>query len=254
MKNKEKFSKILLLFSLFILGCLIVIFTEVNYFLNILIVYLPATALTLYWAKNSRGKIIAFALLATLFFAIPIEIIARLANAWDVQSILPRIDNLAPLENIFYAFLNMLWPLAFYEKFVDKDKKQKISHRGKYLFLMFLIFSAITYSFYFINKEIITLDYWQIGIIFLLIPAILIFSHNIKLLKKTILPLVFFAIIFLIHELISLYLGHWWWPGNYLLPIELFGKTFPLDDVIIWYVLSTPMLIGGYELFWDDFK
>lgn len=27
------------------------------------------------------------------------------------------------------------------------------------------------------------------------------------------------------------------------------AKKFPIDDVIIWYFLSTPVLIGGYEYF-----
>ncbi|MBU1557663.1 hypothetical protein KKC45_01765 [Patescibacteria group bacterium] len=254
MKNKEKFLKISIIFFLFLLGCLIVLLTKANYLLNILIVYTPATILTLYWAKNTRWKIIFFATMATLLFAIPIEIIARLADAWDVLSVLPRIDNLAPLENLLYAFINMLWPLAFYEYFVDRDSGKKINSRSKYLFLIFVLFSMTTYTLYFINREMLVLDYWKIGFIFLLIPTILFYIFNKKLLKKTILPITFFALIFFIHEVLSLYLGHWWWPGNYLFTIEMFNQPFPLDDVIIWYFLSTPVLIGGYELFWDDFK
>jgi hypothetical protein len=88
----------------------------------------------------------------------------------------------------------------------------------------------------------------------LIIPSLLIFYHKPKLIKKTILPTIFFALVFFVYELTSLLIGSWWWPGEYLWPITIFGHIFPLDDVIIWYFLSTPTLIGGYEIFMDDGK
>jgi hypothetical protein len=71
---------------------------------------------------------------------------------------------------------------------------------------------------------------------------------------KSLSTTLFFAGAFFIHELVSLKIGHWWWPGEYLLPINLGSIIFPIDDVIIWYFLSTPVLIGGFEFFFDDFK
>jgi Mn2+/Fe2+ NRAMP family transporter len=98
------------------------------------------------------------------------------------------------------------------------------------------------------------MNYFTTAIIILIIPSIIIFSKDFKLLKKVFLPTIFFAMIFFIYELVSLKIGSWWWPGEYLLPIKIFGKIFPLDDVIIWYFLSTITLIGGYEFFADDEK
>ncbi len=254
MNKKEKIKKIAIITILFITGCLLVLLLRPNYFINILIVYFPATFLTLYWAKKTRWKIFIFALIATLLFAIPVEIIARLANAWDVQSIFPRIAGIAPIENLIYAFINFLWPIAFYENFIDKDSGRKISKKIKYLIWIFITLSISTYSLFLINKDLITWDYWKIGLFALIIPAILIFKNNPKLLKKTILTTIFFALIFFTHELVSMYVGHWWWPGEYLLTFDVFGKIFPVDDIIIWYILSTPVLIGNYEFFADDFK
>ncbi len=253
MKTKKKFQ-MLFLFLLFIIGCLLVLFLKVNYLTNILLAYLPATLLTLYWTKDKKWKILFFAIISTLFFAIPIEIIARLANDWDVLSIFPRIAGVAPLENILYAFFNFLWPIAFYEYFVDGDRNKKINKKFKILFFILLLISAITYIFLFINKSLITYNYWQIGLFILIIPGVIIYTKNPKLLKKVFLTTLFFAFIFFIHEILSMYLNYWWWPGKYLLPITVYGKIFPIDDVIIWYVLSTPVLIGLYEFFIDDFK
>lgn len=177
-----------------------------------------------------------------------------MADAWDVQSIFPRLFETAPLENLLFSFFNFFWVLCFYEYFIDKDKDKKISSRWKYLVLIFCLLSLTVYTLYFCNQEIVTIPYWVTGVFILIIPAIIIFSLNPKLLKKIIIPTIFFAFVFLIHEAVSLYLGHWWWPGEYLLPLNINGIIFPLDDVIIWYILSTPALIGGYEFFMDDNK
>ncbi|MBU4480380.1 hypothetical protein KKG48_02985 [Patescibacteria group bacterium] len=252
--NLDKKQKIFFIFALFLLGCFFVVILKTNYLTNIIMAYAPASLLTLYWTKNKKKKILMFATLATILFAVPVEIMARLADAWDVQSIFPRILDVAPIENLIYAFFNFLWPISFYEFFVDGDKNIKISKNFKKLVLFLLLLSLTIYSLIYINKEIVIFNYWQIGLFALFIPAVFIYAKNPKLLKKIILPTIFFGVVFFTHEMISMYLNHWWWPGEYLLPIEIYGKVFPLDDVIIWYILSTPVLIGTYEFFVDDFK
>lgn len=254
MDRSEKIKKILLLASLFVAGCAIVLIFRPSYLANLFIVYTIPTALTFLWLKKSRKKVLIFALVTTLLFAVPVELVARLANAWDVQSILPRMFGIAPLENLLYAFVNFLWPLSFYELFIDKDTDGTVSKKWKYLVGMYVALSVLIFLLFFINQEIITRNYWQIAILILVVPACIIFYKNKKLVKKTIGVTIFFAMIFFVHELMSLYVGHWWWPGEYLLSVELFGGPFPLDDAVIWYLLSTPALIGGYEFFMDDFK
>jgi hypothetical protein len=155
---------------------------------------------------------------------------------------------------MLFAFLNIFWVLCFYEYFVDRDRTIKISKKFKYLIILFCLFSLIIFGLYFYNPDIIAMNYFTIAIIILLIPSIIIFSRKPKLLKKIILPTLFFAVVFFIYELVSLKIGSWWWPGEYLQTFLIFGKVFPLDDVIIWYFLSTITLLGGYEFFADDWK
>ncbi|MFA6027434.1 MAG: hypothetical protein WC752_00720 [Patescibacteria group bacterium] len=253
--HKEKITKrILILFGLFLAGCAIVLIFRPDYLWNIIIVYAPASLLNFYWLRKSKFKILLFSVVTTLLFAIPIELMARLTDSWDVQSTLPRLFGIAPLENTLYAFINFFWPLCFYEAFVDRDRSKRISRRWKYLVTTYIALSFIVYLLFSVNRQMISLDYWQLAIFILVIPGILLFSRNTKLIKKAIPVTIFFGIIFFCHEVMSLYLGHWWWPGEYLMPFTLWGKTFPLDDVIIWYLLSTPVLIGGYEFFMDDFR
>ena len=78
------------------------------YLLSILIVLVPPALANFLWLNNpaTKKRILAFSLLAVLLFAPPVELAARLANVWDVQSVFPRPFGLIPLENMLFAFLN----------------------------------------------------------------------------------------------------------------------------------------------------
>ncbi len=254
MLNNLQKKRLLFLVAYVIIACALVYFWRPVYLVSVVIVLMPPAVINFLWLKKSRFKILLFSVLTTLLFAPPVEMAARLASAWDVQSILPRLFGIAPLENILFAFLNFFWVLSFYEYFVDKDRTRQVSSRIRFIVLAYCLLSLLTFSLFFINPGLITINYSLLAIIILIVPGAVIFYLNPKLLKKVWLTTVFFAFVFFIYEAVSLIIGSWWWPGDYLLPIKLAGKIFPLDDVIIWYFLSTPVLIGGYEFFIDNNK
>jgi hypothetical protein len=245
--------KLIGLFVYVLIACLIVYITKIPYLFSILLVLVPPSIVNFLWLKKSRKKVLIFSIVSTFLFAFAIELSSRLANTWDVQSTLPRILGLIPLENMLFAFLNIFWVLSFYEYFVERETK-KISKKFKYLVIIFILFSLIIFSIYLYNPKLIAMNYFTMATIILIIPSIILFSHNPHLIKKTILPTIFFALVFFIYEIVSLKIGSWWWPGKYLVEFTMFGKVFPLDDVIIWYFLSTITLIGGYDFFADNNK
>lgn len=252
MPNKQK--RILFLLIYFLLACFFVWLIKPDYFFSILIVLLPPSLINFFWLKKSKRKVLIFSLLATLIFAPPVELIARLADAWDVQSIFPRPFGLIPLENMLFAFLNIFWAICFYEYFVDRDTTKTISKKLKILTALYCFFALLVFSFYFLDRNFLKMNYAFLSVPILIIPCLLIFSKKPVLLKKTILPTLFFGFLFFVYEIVSLKIGSWWWPGEYLYAFTIFGKAFPLDDIIIWYLLSTPTLIGGYEFFTDDWQ
>jgi len=250
----RSYKKILSLFAYVLLaGFMVYIFKPV-YLISIIIVLVPPAFINFFWLKKSKLKIFIFSLATGVIMAPVIELCARLANVWDVQSVISRPFGLIPIENMLFAFLNFFWVLTFYEYFVDKDRDKKISIKFKFLTVIYIFAAAVIYIVFFINKDLVTLNYFAISIPLLVIPAILIFYNKPSLIKKVILPTIFFALIFFYYEIISLIVGSWWWPSKYIFNMIIFGKIFPLDDVIIWYLLSTPVLIGGYEFFMDDWK
>ena len=250
----KSYKKILLLLGYVILTGLVVFFWKPTYLVSIIVVLVPPTVVNFFWLKKSKLKILTFSLVTAVIIAPAIELCARLADVWDVQSIITRPFGLIPIENMLFAFLNFVWVLSFYEYFIDRDYNKKISRKIRILIAIYTFAALVIYTVFFIDKDLVTLNYFTISIPLLVIPAILIFWHKPSLLKKVFIPTIFFALVFFYYEVISLIVGSWWWPGEYLFKTYMFGKIFPIDDIIIWYFLSTPVLIGGYEFFTDDFK
>lgn len=175
----------LIILGLYILLALIADWTiKPNYLISIIIVLGIPSLINFIWLKNSRGQILIFSLLSALLFAPPIELLARLANIWDVSSIFIRPLGLIPLEDILAAFLNLFWVLCFYKYFIDGDSKVATSKKFKYLIALYLIFSGVVYSLFFYNRQLLATNYITIAIITLIIPGILIFRNNLKLFQK----------------------------------------------------------------------
>lgn len=250
MIEKAKYKKLGLLFIYVGAASLTVYFLKPTYLISIIFVLLPPALLNFFWLKNTRRKVLVFSALTGLLFAPPIELISRLADSWDVQSVLPRPLGLIPLENMLFAFLNFFWVFSFYNYFVKNDAGgSNFSKNFRYLIGLYGLFSITVYSLYLINPSLIRIDYLILAIPTLVIPLIIFLIINPKLIGLALLPTIFFALVFFIFEMVSLQIGSWWWPGKYLWPVTINGKIFPLDDVIVWYLLSTPALIGGFEFF-----
>ena len=252
MLNPIKRKRLIYLASYIALACALVYIFRPVYLLSIALVLVPPSLANFFWLRDSRRKVLLFSGLTTLLFAPPVELMARLADAWDVQSVLPRLLGIAPLENILFAFLNFFWVLSFYEYFVDADRGPRFSRFFRWIILLYCLFFLLVFTLFFVRPGLVRVDYSFLAILILIVPGIIIFRARPRLLAKTWLPLVFFAYVFFIYEIVSLLIGSWWWPGHYLFPLDIYGHVFPLDDVLIWYILSTPVLIGGYEFFVDD--
>lgn len=248
--EQNKLKHFIALILLYFIGVLAVLIIQPSYIENIILVYLPGTIYALGLVKNSKRKILLFALVSMLFI-IPVEILARLTNSWDVSSLFPRLLGIAPLENIAYALINIIYPLAFYEFFFDNDRNRKISPNWKYLLAAYLVLFIGTFTIYFTSPEILKFDYWVIGIGIFIPVLTLLVTRKAHILKRLLIPAITFGLMFGIHEVVSMALGHWWWPGEYVLPITVFGHIYPVDDLIIWLLFSVVGVISGYEALWD---
>lgn len=251
-----KKKRVTFLAAYVLLATLLVLFLKPYYFFSLLIVLMPPSLINFYWIKDqtARKSILLFSLVSLALFAPPVELSTRLANVWDVQSIFPRPFGLIPLENMLFAFFNFFWGLSFYVYFSSSVvKKLRKSVRFKYLVTLYLLLNVLIYGLFFLNPALIKTSYAVMAVTILILPMGIIFARYPKLYKKTVLPTLFFAFVFFVYEIISLEIESWWWPGSYLYSFNFNGHVFPLDDVVIWYFLSTPALIAGFEYFANDY-
>lgn len=250
--SRKKIKQLFFISAYLLLALIFVLYLKPLYIISIIVVLGIPSIINFYWLKNSRWPVFLFSICAALLFAPPVELMARVANVWDVQSIFYRPFGLIPIENMIFAFLNFFWGLSFYKYFIDDDRPTAISNNFKYLIGLFIFFDILIYSLFFYNPSLIGANYFLIAIIILFIPGVLLLTENPKIIKKTIIPTIFFAILFFTYELVSLKIGSWFWPGTYLFNLKICGQSMPLDDIIIWYFMSTPVLIAGYEFFMVD--
>ncbi len=248
--RQNQLKQFLVIVGLYFLGLFVVATIKPSYMVNILIVYLPGLVYLFSQITLSKNKILIFSMLSILFI-IPVELLARLTDSWDVQSSFPRLLGIAPVENMLYGFINIIYPITFYEFFYDGDNNRKISQRWKVLLLLYLTLFIGTFTLYYIKPGILRFDYYMLGIIIFPPIFILLGLYKRHIIKRLILPAIVFGLMFLFHEALSMYLGHWWWPGEYLIPLNIYGHTYPLDDIIIWMFLSNIAVISGYEALWD---
>lgn len=222
------------------------------YLANILLVYIPVVALLLHHAKESRRRILIFSIVTVVLFAPAVELTARLANIWDVQSDFPRMLGLIPFENMVYAFFNFILGASLTEILIVNKPSATISNRFKWLILLYLLLAVVTYSLFSINPELITFSYPVIGLIFLAIPAAMILVTNKKYLNTLWLPVILLGITFFTHEVVSLHVGHWWWPSKYIYQVSIGRVAIPIEDIVIWHILSGIALVSGYRFFVTD--
>jgi hypothetical protein len=223
-------------------------FLRPTYLAAIFLVIAPPAVYSFLLLKKTRQKIFWFSLSATIFFALPVELICRLADAWDVQSVLPRPFGLVPLENMIYAFLQFLWVLSFYEYFVNGEKSGRMSARFRIFCILSACFTVLVFSTFYSGLRVAA-DYYLVGLASTLIPIMLVSALIPKFICQLIVPTIFFAAVFFTNEMFALQIGNLWWPGDYLFPVSIFGVRFALEDVLIWHILSSPALISGYEFF-----
>ncbi len=237
-----------------LLACGLVWLLRPTYLLSLLLIFYIPALITLCWLKHNQGKVLLFSFLALLFFAPPVELLARAANAWQVQTLFPQLLGLIPLENMLFAFVNFFWALSLYEYFTANDQPFKISRRIWVLLALYLALDLATFAWFFLGANFTGLDYHLLALPILVVPFVLLFYRRPKLFFATLKSTGFVFVALLVYEAIAVILGHWWWPGHYLWPINWFGHTLPLDDVVIWYLLSTPVLVGGYEYFFKGYS
>lgn len=187
------------------------------------------------------------------------NIITSANNVWnelDSQLIFKyKIFGFLPTDEPIWFFFCGLVMITFYEHFYDKENKDRVSSRYKYLFFPTFIALLAVCVISIINKNLILYPKaYFITALPMVIPVIYIVRKSPELIVRLLKTTTFFFMLFLLYEIIAMYLSQWYFQGDYIGWVSLFGLTFPFEEMLFWMTLSPLAAISIYEIFIDNQK
>jgi len=244
---------LMLIFSYFFSSYLIPL--GMPYIFSIFIFFIPPIFYLGYREKKNWEKVIAgvfsFGVLLTLFFFFLLE----LNNAWMIRlSIFDyRVFNVLAIEEVIIMQLLVGLVFIYYQHFLLNDKNKKYYNNKlpkryfkitKYLILLLLIISIVYYN----NPAIFIfkLSYFKLSILPLSLLILFVFI-NPKYLRKIILMIPYFFLLFFVIDILSVKFNILFFDGDYLMIINLFGIKFPIEEIVVYFTFYAPILIGCYE-------
>jgi hypothetical protein len=256
--NTRKRIDLLVLFALIALAAATSLYFRTTLFTSF-ILYLLVPALYLCWREKKNYLKIFLASIDLTILGIALDVIAEHNHAWEAPTLLPLLSfplwGVMPLELVAWGFCVVLFTLIFYEHFLDDERYPALSKH----FLLFLIVSVVVFCWV---ALVATLIPHALGVRYAYLvlfgsaelPLVWIVFRKPKLLYKIIWLGLFFFILNFVFELTGLSLNQWTFPGQYIGWVNVFGFTFPWEELVLWIALSAPIQVFYYEEFFDDGK
>ena len=221
--------------------------------------YFVAPSLYLAWKYPvNRKKVLMGALLIGILIPLSFDLLTNLNGAWIVPAdklLIPfQPFGFYPIDEIIWFFFVALYTLVFYEVFVDNEKILRLSRNFKTAVLLWVIAIITTVVCILLAREFLLIRY---PYLFIVAPSVfppLVYIAYTKpwLLKKFIVPTIFFLFVSLNFEFVALRLGHWAFKNEYLGWVFLLGQSFPLEEFLYWMLLYPAAALSYYELLVDD--
>jgi len=256
--TKEKDFDLLIIAILFISAAILSLIFRLPYLIMPLL-YMGAPALYLTIRLKDYSKKIAIeTLVFSLVVTTIIDYLATISNSWIESTLFKfKVLNIIPIEAYIFAFIYNYLNISFYAYFFDRYKTK---HFGKriYTSIVLVCFSLLLFSSILLvakDNSVLIIRYFYSYLALIFIGIIILgYTRHPKLYKRYILGGVFLIIPWLIHEIVSLILGHWSFPqGYHLFYISFFSTLVPVEE-FIWIIFVTPVLLGLHEYFSDNLK
>lgn len=251
MKDLDKLA--LIVFPVLAVGLSLAL--RANLLLSTLLFFgLPAC----YWSiRTPRGvkRALLFSLVFTPLCALMGGYLAVRDNSWFTPTIFQfRILGEVAVEEIIWSILAAYFVVILYVHFYDQGKHPAESHRLKDFFTLILALFVVFLSVYFLNSDLLRIPYAYLILAIggLLVPLVLFLISFPRFLTKFVKAGLYLFILAILHELTSLNLGQWFFPGKHFIGwVELFNYRFPFEE-FIFLALSSIAALSLFEYYDDD--
>lgn len=243
-----------------IIASIIAVLFKINAFTGIILgLVFPSIYLSIRGREYVK-KVFLFSVSVSILIMIVVEYISNLTGTWYViSSIIPyRLFGFVTIEAILWAFSTCYFILIFYEYFINRHRTKKIWNKKMYIItgmglFVFIIFLIALFSV----PKILNIPYFYLifGIVVLLIPFLVQLFKYSKITSRFFLEGIYFFYLSFIYEVVGLKLGWWSFPGSHFIGwVTILEVSFPVEEIIFWFVLLALTTISYYEFFDDDEK
>lgn len=271
MKKKNKKLDIFLLILFPIIAVFISILFKTNFLISTLLLFSPQAI----WLSFKHKRAIKKTFIYSVIFSVPatifLDYIMYTSQTWHiVDSIFSfRLLDVIAIEQFIWGFLCTYIVVIFYEYFFDsksrkslfsflKFKKEKsIEKKMWYLVTFLIILVLIVLISFFTAPDLFKIKYLYLifGTLLMIFPLVICLSLFPNLLVKFIKTSLYFSFLAILVEITGIYLNHWIFPSqNFIGWVTVLEYTIPLEEVILYLILSTAGLLSYYEFFDDDRK
>ncbi len=211
-------------------------------------------------------RALVFSFITAVPFGIIFDYIMQVTGGWAVAgAAIPfKLFTYVTPEQIIWLFFFSYFVIMFYEVFFDRHEKDclctRCSHvsptRKKYLVFILSVLLGTFVTFFFLAPEVLAIEmfYAKGGLIFLLIPILLV-AHKIhSMQRKLLLTGLYFFYHGLTYQISALKLGLWNYPdaSQFIGWVNIFGVSFPLEELLFWITFGAIGVVAWYEYFHDD--
>ncbi|MCX6702943.1 MAG: hypothetical protein NTW60_03705, partial [Candidatus Wolfebacteria bacterium] len=218
---------------------------------------LPSSLYLIVREKKNLSKVFWGVLVFGVLWGFVFDFLETFNKAWIVGRLVfsQRIFGILPVDDIIGYALMTLFVIIFYEHFLDKSKGKSLSGNliwGILPFLLVVICILVFFPFY--------PDLFKIPFVYLLggfiavIPTAVMIFYKPDLLPRFFKIAAFFFLVWFTSEFIALKTGGWYFPGQYIGEVKIFGVAFPFEELFFWMMLYASSISAYYEFFLDDLK
>lgn len=207
-------------------------------------------------------KVFTISALMMLTLGVPFEYIVEINREYVVPvSVFGdfRILGYVTLDVLLWGLAWIYFAVIFYETSSNHGKHPRfIAPQFKNLVFVFGLFLVSFFGLYAISPDLVRIPYFYFifGITAIAAPLIIILYRFPKLRRKFLFTSTYFAVVYFLHEITSVYLGQWFFPtdSRVLGHLNLGGVILAHEEWIFFILLSAPVIAAYYEYFDDDQK
>ena len=229
---------------------------ETNFLISAILVFGIPTCYLLWRSQKQAVKIIFAASVIGVLGGFVFAFAPELNGAWQYGEgiIFPRILGVVPVDELIWSFVCCAFIIAFYEHFIDRSRKrQPMSAASLMLVLLLSGLSVINALLFYFVPELLNVPYAYLTVASVVTVVFLAASLLRPSLVFHALPMaIYFTVVNLVYEIVSLHNDHWYFPGEYLGWVSVGGISLPLEEFVFFILLFSVVIAVFYELFFDN--